>query len=342
MVEDNIVSENDRVSRNEVELHSSLSDDLQLSRDGLQLQNSLPDNLQHPREGAAATPSQQQSLINNELAAKGYVAIRVDAVQDRPLSGGQNSTASAVDHQQLPQAFEFHNTLPSDMHDNVRLGSSAECSENHYQSEKGSRNESSSGNSRPWHSGKYPRENAPQQGAHLMKDEKFFLGDESRILPLRLFECSVDEVYFDADAQILHHFSDDGATGQIGEQIAYNYILSTLGNGQRTLGFVPDSGRDTPWVITWVNRDRESLAPFDILCKNGEDIFYVEVKATKDPCKRSFNISAREIQFAQYHHSNYWVLFVTLQGDCQCPIRIIPRLWEGILSTQYPLLVQMM
>jgi hypothetical protein len=83
--------------------------------------------------------------------------------------------------------------------------------------------------------------------------------------------------------------------GRVGEELAYRYLLTTYENEitSKTLS------------VTWVNRQRESGLPYDILLKyhtadsvNAEDV-YVEVKATSSVSKGVFEISNAEWRFAQ-------------------------------------------
>ncbi|KAI3925956.1 hypothetical protein MKW98_028092 [Papaver atlanticum] len=86
-------------------------------------------------------------------------------------------------------------------------------------------------------------------------------------------------------------------TGRLGEFVAFKYLVEKLGEE----------------VVNWVNRETETGSPYDIvLGKDGNNIEYIEVKATRSPTKDWFNISPREWQFATEKGERFSILHVAL------------------------------
>ncbi|CAM8975537.1 unnamed protein product [Rhodiola kirilowii] len=88
-------------------------------------------------------------------------------------------------------------------------------------------------------------------------------------------------------------------TGRLGELVAYNYYLGKAGD-----------------AVNWVNKDKESGLPYDIVIGEGGDhVEYIEVKATKSARKDWFVITTREWQYAIEKGESFSIAHVVLQSD---------------------------
>jgi hypothetical protein len=88
-------------------------------------------------------------------------------------------------------------------------------------------------------------------------------------------------------------------TGRLGEFYAFKYISGKVGNT----------------IVKWVNEDRETGLPYDILLGEGSCTEYIEVKATVSQRKDWFHISTREWQFAVDKGDSFSIAHVVLLGN---------------------------
>ncbi|XWS09171.1 hypothetical protein CRYUN_Cryun40dG0063400 [Craigia yunnanensis] len=95
-------------------------------------------------------------------------------------------------------------------------------------------------------------------------------------------------------------------TGKLGEFAAFKYFSGTLGK-----------------TVKWVNKDNETGLPYDLVVEEeGDDIEYIEVKATKSARKDWFNISTREWQFAAEKGESFSIAHVFLLNDKEAKITV--------------------
>ena len=92
-------------------------------------------------------------------------------------------------------------------------------------------------------------------------------------------------------------------TGRWGEELVYNYLLQQS----------ESSGGDGR--VTWMNEEAESGKPFDLIVDGDDFRVYVEVKATKLDQKELFEISSKEIVFAEEHKENFHLYRVYNAGS---------------------------
>ncbi|KAF5736629.1 hypothetical protein HS088_TW14G00776 [Tripterygium wilfordii] len=88
-------------------------------------------------------------------------------------------------------------------------------------------------------------------------------------------------------------------TGRLGERVAFKYFTGIFGKE----------------VVNWVNEERESGLPYDIVIEKDNRREYIEVKATKSGRKDWFIISTREWKFAFDAGETFSILHVWLQND---------------------------
>ncbi|KAJ9182462.1 hypothetical protein P3X46_006457 [Hevea brasiliensis] len=89
-------------------------------------------------------------------------------------------------------------------------------------------------------------------------------------------------------------------TGRLGERVAFKYLTEKFGEK----------------VVKWVNEDKETGLPYDIVIEEEENRKeYFEVKATKSARKDWFIISMREWQFAVEKGDSYSIAHVVLLSN---------------------------
>ena len=93
--------------------------------------------------------------------------------------------------------------------------------------------------------------------------------------------------------------------GKLGELVAYKYF----------------AGKADGKEVKWVNQEKETGLPFDIVISDEQNLEYVEVKASRYAKKDWFVISAREWQFATEKGDAFSIAYVILSA--QNPSRII-------------------
>nr|DAD23986.1 TPA_asm: hypothetical protein HUJ06_025449 [Nelumbo nucifera] len=85
-------------------------------------------------------------------------------------------------------------------------------------------------------------------------------------------------------------------TGRVGELLAFNYLAKKVGKEG----------------VKWVNEEKETGLPYDIVIGNDEEKEYIEVKATRSSNKDWFTISTREWQFAVDRGEGFSIVHVVL------------------------------
>ena len=91
--------------------------------------------------------------------------------------------------------------------------------------------------------------------------------------------------------------------GRWGEMCVYYTLLQKFGEAKQNL------------EVTWVNENRESGLPYDIVIKGAAEISYIEVKSTSSPEKSVLEISSQEIQFAFQEKEKYHLYRVYNAGN---------------------------
>ncbi|XP_033634434.1 uncharacterized protein LOC117295789 isoform X1 [Asterias rubens] len=91
------------------------------------------------------------------------------------------------------------------------------------------------------------------------------------------------------------HLGDDrdmSDVGRWGEKLVYKYLI--------------EMAKDDPSVtVNWINEYQESGEPYDIILNHGDSEVYIEVKSTLRDQKELFEISSREVVFAQAHQKYF-------------------------------------
>lgn len=127
-------------------------------------------------------------------------------------------------------------------------------------------------------------------------------------------------------------------TGRIGEWIAFQHILGASKDSD-----LPGLHAGPPRDVDWKNRDGETGAPYDISyvvpeADGSETTYYAEVKTTSADAKAIFEISTRELVFAQKHPRTYVILrLFEVPPDGPVPgqqlkIVVLARPWEALDS----------
>ncbi len=93
-------------------------------------------------------------------------------------------------------------------------------------------------------------------------------------------------------------------TGRWGEALVYNYLRQ---QGERSEGV----------KVTWVNEYEETGQPFDILVECDNTKTYIEVKATKYNQKELFEISSKEVLFAEQQKEHFHLYRVYNAGNSE-------------------------
>lgn len=88
-------------------------------------------------------------------------------------------------------------------------------------------------------------------------------------------------------------------TGRIGELVAFRYF----------------AGKADGKEVNWVNQEKETGLPFDIVIGNEQNREYIEVKASRYAKKDWFVISTREWQFATEKGDSFSIAYVLLSGQ---------------------------
>ncbi|KAL2923355.1 Chaperone protein HtpG [Bienertia sinuspersici] len=88
-------------------------------------------------------------------------------------------------------------------------------------------------------------------------------------------------------------------TGRLGELVAFKYFVGKAG------------GRE----VNWVNQDKETGLPYDIVVGDEHNREFIEVKASRYAKKDWFVISTREWQFATEKGDSFSIAYVLLSGQ---------------------------
>lgn len=144
------------------------------------------------------------------------------------------------------------------------------------------------------------------------------------------------------------------ATGRWGEEFVHRLLMLDLlpqqegddsGAQQQTnkegatSGSVAGGGDEAAgqWRALWVNKERESGAPYDVvlysqessadasgqqLARAGERVF-VEVKSSRFSDKAAFDLSVAELEFAKEWRGAYWIYRVTGAGSADPRVTVI-------------------
>jgi hypothetical protein len=127
-------------------------------------------------------------------------------------------------------------------------------------------------------------------------------------------------------------------TGRIGEQMVYKYLLNKYRD------------HPNPVTIKWLNQNRETLLPYDILLTKNGKTHYIEVKSTRICNQHIFPLSIHQIETFLQQRENYFIYrvyidekrFVILDNirwrliqkqQLACFLRIIPISLNETLST---------
>ncbi len=84
-------------------------------------------------------------------------------------------------------------------------------------------------------------------------------------------------------------------TGRIGEQMVYKYLLNEYRN------------HSDPVTIKWLNQNRESHLPYDILLQQNGKTHYIEVKSTRTYNQHIFPLSINQIETFLQQRENYFI-----------------------------------
>ncbi|XP_021745693.1 uncharacterized protein LOC110711597 [Chenopodium quinoa] len=87
--------------------------------------------------------------------------------------------------------------------------------------------------------------------------------------------------------------------GRLGELVAFRYL----------------AGKADGAKVNWVNQDKETGLPFDIVIGDEKNREYIEVKASRYSKKEWFVISTREWQFAAEKGDSFSIAYVVLSGQ---------------------------
>jgi hypothetical protein len=136
---------------------------------------------------------------------------------------------------------------------------------------------------------------------------------------------------------LFHNLSDvtrecdelDLHTGRMGEEMVYKHLLNKYRD------------HPSPVIIKWLNQNRETHLPYDILLTKDQKTFYIEVKSTRVVNQHIFPLSINQIETFLQQRENYFIYrvyidekkFVILDNirwrliqkqQLACLLRIIP------------------
>jgi hypothetical protein len=136
------------------------------------------------------------------------------------------------------------------------------------------------------------------------------------------------------------------AVGRAGEACVYQHLSRLASDGSLAPELsVNDSYGETligAWTVEWLNADKESGAPFDLVCTlHGSDDggadpiqIFVEVKSTSGEDKARFEISAQEIEHMQRnpHRSVIARVYNVVPPYDRLRLRFVQRPWERAMQ----------
>jgi len=135
--------------------------------------------------------------------------------------------------------------------------------------------------------------------------------------------------------------------GRLGEEVAWQ-ILRLKSEDDTLRDLLPFNAEGGTWSINWVNKEAESLLPYDLLCTHPiAGSVYVEVKATSSTNKGNFEISTAEVMAAKKAEedpaSQYIILRAYNVGSpwSSCRFDIIVRPWSLLQSGAAKLYIQL-
>ena len=135
--------------------------------------------------------------------------------------------------------------------------------------------------------------------------------------------------------------------GRLGEEVAWK-ILRLKSEDDTLRNLLPFNADSGTWSINWVNKDAESLLPYDLRCTHPiMGSVYVEVKATTSTNKGNFEISTAEIIAAKEAEKDSASQYVILRAYnigspwSACRFEIIVRPWSLLQSGAAKLYIQL-
>ncbi|CAF4274300.1 unnamed protein product, partial [Adineta steineri] len=89
--------------------------------------------------------------------------------------------------------------------------------------------------------------------------------------------------------------ASDLDTGRIGEEMVYKYLLKEHREQSNSV------------IIKWLNQNRETHLPYDILLKKNGKTYYIEVKSTRAYNQHIFPLSINQIETLLQQRENYFI-----------------------------------
>jgi Holliday junction resolvase-like predicted endonuclease len=93
----------------------------------------------------------------------------------------------------------------------------------------------------------------------------------------------------------------DMQTGLTGEQLVYEYLLNKYHDQLDSVS------------IEWLNKNKETSFPYDIILTENGIKYYIEVKATRSNNQHTFFLSINQMKAILEHGDNYYIYRVYLK-----------------------------
>ncbi|CAF0977112.1 unnamed protein product [Adineta steineri] len=111
--------------------------------------------------------------------------------------------------------------------------------------------------------------------------------------------CSITDSSLMSFANLSHITGECDAsdldTGRIGEEMVYKYLLKEHREQSNSV------------IIKWLNQNRETHLPYDILLKKNGKTYYIEVKSTRAYNQHIFPLSINQIETLLQQRENYFI-----------------------------------